>query len=98
MEEKKIVMPPPPKELRNMPPPPPQKKEEEIKATEPQQQSEEKVEKQEVVKEDPKLEVKTVQSAPKEKKSAGGMKTAFYWIGFVLSVSAIGVLIFLLVK
>lgn len=42
---------------------------------------------------------KAEKKVKKEKtKSAGGMKTALYWIGFALSLAAVGVLIYLLIK
>lgn len=106
MEENKINMPPPPKELRNMPPPPPKQKEvvEEKSATTPMVENvpkpaggETSVSQQ---------EVKTEGSKPNEKKKVekvkhkpvGGIRTVLYWLGFVLSLGAVGVLIYLLVK
>lgn len=105
MEENKINMPPPPKELRNMPPPPPKQKEvvEEKSATTPMVENVPKPVGETSVSQQ---EVKTEGSKPKEKekvekvkhKPVGGIRTVLYWLGFVLSLGAVGVLIYLLVK
>lgn len=52
------------------------------------------------------VEVKTEYAKPEEKKKTekvkhkpvGGIRTFLYWLGFVLSLGAVGVLIYLLVK
>ncbi|MGN1201204.1 MAG: hypothetical protein ACI4R8_02950 [Candidatus Caccovivens sp.] len=101
MEENKPFMPPPPKELKSMPPPPPPKTD-----FKPIEQAD--IQKEEQAKEvDSVRELqKTVADANqadveknnKKHQSSGGIKTALYWLGFILSLVAVGVLIFLLIK
>lgn len=93
MEENKINMPPPPKELKNMPAPPP-----------PRIQAEEKMENGEI--QERHVEGEGAQEKQNEakvegdtvKEGARGWKKFVYWAGFCLSIVAMGLLIFLLVK
>lgn len=92
MEDNKIFMPPPPKELKNMPPLPP-KNEASTNSVENEKKTEEvvaEVQKEEVV--------SKVETEEKKVGTSGGLKTFLYWAGFVLSIGAMGVLIYLLVK
>ena len=101
MEENKGFMPPPPpKELRNMPPPPPPRsdqQEEEVKNKPVEFPKEEIVQHENA---QVQIENKSKEKVEKEKKqkSSGGMKTVLYWVGFDVSLAAIGVFVFMLVK
>ncbi len=109
MEDKKVVIPPPPKELRNMPPPPPAFRNE--KGDDPKNAKTNDVNNKSVENQGQTVVSKTEQPQnltenvkPDTKvekvknKPSGGLKTAFYWIGFVVSLAALGILIFMLVK
>ncbi len=107
MEEKKVVMPPPPKELKNMPPPPPSIKNGNNEKKEPvDSANSETTEKvgmsvSEMKNEDKSVETENIATKKEGKvkhRSSGGVKTFLYWLGFIVSLGALGVLIYLLVK
>lgn len=114
MEENKIFMPPPPKELKQMPTPPNELKksqfnENQVESVEKQQvqvNENDKSQNSTSIKEDEILEEDLKQDIVFPKKevivqkhsSSKNWKSLLYWGGFILSLGAISVLIYLLVK